>query len=479
MNKSPLDGLQMAWLVARRELRDQFRDWRVIAPMVFLTLFFPFLMNATAKAALDFAAQYGTPLVAERLVPFFMMVVGFFPITVSLVIALESFVGEKERGTIEPLLSSPLKDWQLYLGKLVAASSVPLLTSYLGIAVYLISLAWRGISFPDPNILVQTIVLTSVQAVLMVSGAIVISTQATSVRAANLMSSFIVIPMALLIQGESILMFWGNNQVLWLAVLAVAILAGLLVRLGVSHFQREALLGREIDVLDFRWMGRTFWRAFRGAARTFPQWYRLEVRAALCRQRVAILSLVVIGVAAAVGGYLWLDGHAAELAAASTSPDFANLLTSGLGVPVLDRISALYIFGNNVRAVFLVFVLGIFSFGVLGVLAYIVNFSLIGLVLAALSMVGLSPVAVGMAGILPHAIFELPALIIASAAVLYLGAVLVTPNPRRTLGEVLIEALADWAKVTLGLVIPLLAVAAVVETYVSLPLLLITLGGLR
>ncbi len=479
MNKLRLDELQMAWLVARRELRDQFRDWRVIVPMVFLTLFFPFLMNATAKAALDFTAQYGTPLVAERLVPFFMMVVGFFPITVSLVIALESFVGEKERGTIEPLLSSPLKDWQLYLGKLVAASSVPLLTSYLGIGVYLFALVLRNIRFPDPNILAQTIVLTSVQAVLMVSGAIVISTQATSVRAANLMSSFIVIPMALLIQGESILMFWGNNQVLWLAVLAVTILAGLLVRLGVSHFQREALLGREIDVLDFRWMGRTFWRAFRGAARTLPQWYRIEVRAALRRQRIAILSLIVIGVVSALGAYLWLDGHTAELAAASDSPDFANFLTSGLGVPVLDRISAISIFGNNVRAVFFILILGIFSFGVLGMLAYIVNFSLIGLVLAALPLVGLSPLATGVAGILPHAIFELPALIIASAAVLHLGAVLVTPNPQRTLGEVLIETLADWAKVTLGLVLPLLAIAAVVETYVSLPLLLSTLGGLR
>ncbi|MEZ0397017.1 MAG: stage II sporulation protein M [Anaerolineales bacterium] len=478
MNETWLDELRMAWLVARRELHDQFRDWRVIVPMVFLTLFFPFLMNATAKAALDFAAQYGTPLVAERLVPFFMMVVGFFPITVSLVIALESFVGEKERGTIEPLLSSPLKDWQLYLGKLVAASTVPIMTAYLGIGVYLISLSIRRIPFPDPNILAQTVVLTSVQAVLMVSGAIVISTQATSVRAANLMSSFIVIPMALLIQGESILMFWGNNQVLWLAVLAVSILAGLLVRLGVSHFQREALLGREIDVLDFRWMWRMFWRSFVGGARTVGEWYRCVIGTALRRQRIARLSLVIIGMAAIVGGYTWLSGHAADLTSASQSPDFLNFLESGMGIPTFDRISVPSIFGNNVRATFFIFVLGIFSFGVLGVLAYIINLGLIGLVLAALPMMGIPPLLAALSGLLPHAIFELPALVLSSAAVLHLGAVLVTPNPQRTLGEVLIEAIADWTKITLGLVIPLLAIAAVIETYVSLPLLLATLGGL-
>ena len=65
MLRQTLDQLSMAWLVAKRELRDQFRDWRVIVPMVFLTVFFPFLMNATAKAALDFTMRYGTPIIAR------------------------------------------------------------------------------------------------------------------------------------------------------------------------------------------------------------------------------------------------------------------------------------------------------------------------------------------------------------------------------------------------------------------------------
>ena len=82
--------------------------------------------------------RYGAPLVGERLIPFLLMIVGFFPISVSLVIALESFVGEKERHSIEPLLGSPLSDWQLYLGKLLAALMPPLLMAYLGIIVYLI-----------------------------------------------------------------------------------------------------------------------------------------------------------------------------------------------------------------------------------------------------------------------------------------------------------------------------------------------------
>ena len=107
------------YIIARREIRDQLRDWRIILPVLALTVFFPFLMNFTANQAIGFVQDYGANLIGERFVPFLLMIVGFFPITTSLVMALESFVGEKERGSIEPLFNAPVLDWQLYLGKLM------------------------------------------------------------------------------------------------------------------------------------------------------------------------------------------------------------------------------------------------------------------------------------------------------------------------------------------------------------------------
>ncbi len=90
-----------ALIVTMRETRDQFRDWRIIFPVAGLTLFFPWLMNFTASQAVGFVEKYGAPIVGERLIPFLLLIVCFFPISVSLVIALESFVGEKERLSIE------------------------------------------------------------------------------------------------------------------------------------------------------------------------------------------------------------------------------------------------------------------------------------------------------------------------------------------------------------------------------------------
>ena len=97
---------------------------------------------------------------------------------------------------------------------------------------------------------------------------------------------------------------------------------------------------------------------------------------------------------------------------------------------------------------------------------------LIGGVLALTALLGYSPIQLALSGILPHGIFEIPAIILSNAAVLHLGAVLVTPMPQRTLGEVFLEALADWAKIGVGLVFPLLTIAAAVETWIT-PLILL------
>ena len=472
MIKGLKEELGMAWLVAWRELRDQLRDWRIIFPMIALTLLLPLLADVGAQAAINFTTKYGTPLIAERLVPFLLMVVGYFPITVSLVIALESFVGEKERGTIEPLLSSPLKDWQLFMGKLLAGIIAPLFTAYLGITVYMIGLHFHHIPFPDASRMAETLTLTAVQAFLMVTGAILISTQATSVRASNLMASFIVIPMALLIQGESVMLFWGNDQALWLAVAGVLVLAVLLARVGIAHFQREALLGHEIDVLNLGWIGRTFWRGFRGNAKSFPTWFKTEVLGTVRKQAISIWMTLGLGIAATLGGYVLVALNAEKVVNFFHSGGLTGVLNAGTGVSLSDIvISFPMIWGHNLRAVVIILLLGLFSFGVLGVLVFLLNTSIIGIVLALEGALGMSPVKLAIFGILPHGIFEIPALILSSAAVLYIGIALVTPRSQLTLGEVLINAIADWAKIGIGLVLPLLTIAAVLETWVT-PVLL-------
>jgi uncharacterized membrane protein SpoIIM required for sporulation len=133
--------------------------------------------------------------------------------------------------------------------------------------------------------------------------------------------------------------------------------------------------------------------------------------------------------------------------------------------------SAPYIFSHNVRAVGLILLAGLVSFSVLGMLVYLVNLSTVGALLGVFQLLGYSPLALALNGLLPHGIFEIPALILASAAMLRIGVVLVTPQMGRSFGEVVLELLADWTKIAVGVVVPLLLIAAVIETYVT-PMLL-------
>lgn len=466
-DKFSVQDLRPAYLIARREVRDQFRDWRIIFPMVGLTLIFPFIMNWTAQKMLDFVRQYEAGLVGERLVPFLLMIVGFFPISVSLVIALESFVGEKERGSIEPLLNTPLQDWQLYLGKLFAATIPPLISSFLGMTVYLSGLTLSGIPWPEPVMLVQIVTLTIFQALMMVSGAVVVSSQATSVRAANLLASFILIPSAFLIQWEALVMFWGNYDTLWWVVFGVLVLTILLMRVGLAHFRREELLGREIDVLRVAWIWKTFWNAFRGEAQTAPEWYQYEVRRTL--RRLLVPSVLVSGlvIAGAWVGVRQVERFPLLLDIGQPGMLRENVRQIQETIPLFNSRAFLLVWWQNTRTLLLSMVLGAFSFGVIGVLPLMVTVGISGYLLGALAVLGLDPTLLISGLILPHGIFEIPAAILATAAVLHTGATLATPNSQRSIGEIWILALADWAKVILGVALPLLLIAAAVEVWVT------------
>ncbi len=467
-------NLASIWMVARREFVDQFRDWRIVVPMVLLVSLFPFIADDTTRQAIGFMNRYGGDLILDNLIPFVVLVIGFFPLSFTLVVALESFVGEKERGTIEPLLSSPLEDSHMYLGKLLVGITTPLVFSYASIGIYLILVARRDVAFPSAYMLTLIFLLTFAHAVLMVSSAIVISVQATTIRSANLLASFVVVPVAFLLQGETVLIFWGNEDVLWYAIVAVTLLAGLLVRLGLSHFRREYLLGREIDTLNFKLIGRKFRDRFVGGAKSIQEWYAVELPSTLQQLRQPLTIVVVLSVLAVIGTYIWVIEYVPTHM--NLTPERVDRIRTlvAQNITEIDQLDqhlpAPLLFYHNARTTVVFLLLGLVSFATLGIALLLVNMGLVGGVLGGASLVGYSPFLMFVSGILPHGIFELSAVFLAAAAMVKVGAQLVTPQTDKSLGEVLLLSLADWLRVFIGLVLPLLAVAAVIEVYVT-PLL--------
>jgi stage II sporulation protein M len=339
------------------------------------------------------------------------------------------------------------------------------------------------------------------------------------------LASFIVIPVALLIQGESALMFWGTNDVLWLAVFGVAIMSALIIRLGVVHFKRENLLGREIDMLSFSWVWQTFRKAYSSsnkpsglvcylrfrmkrqntaelttnrpiddkndeAIRRYSlrealwfdwnrlmDWYRDDVFPALRRLAPSFWITLVIGLAAILAAYFYVSANIqSSLLPGEKLKEALNALRGFLMDDGSGNFSSGMLFWHNLRAELVILGLGLFSFGVLSVFAFIANFALIGAVLGVLPSVGISPWLVFVSGILPHGIAELPSVILLSASALYMGLRLVTPVENRSIGETMIVTFADVIKILIAVCIPLLILAALIEANITPRILLAVLG---
>ena len=84
---------------------------------------------------------------------------------------------------------------------------------------------------------------------------------------------------------------------------AVLIIAILLIRVGLAHFQREYLLGREIDSINLKWLGRTFRDSFIGEAKTPFEWYKVQVGASLQKIKTPLLLLSISAVFISIASY--------------------------------------------------------------------------------------------------------------------------------------------------------------------------------
>lgn len=487
--------LANALIITRREMRDSLRDWRIITPIVLLTLIFPWLMTATSGLAADVAVTWGAGPNAEtimnRLVPFSLMIVGFFPISFSLVIALESFVGERERRSIEALLSMPISDTELYLGKLMSSMILPLAASYLGLGMYFVGLIVSSRYVISPSLLLLIVVLTTMEAVVMVAGAVVASSQTTSVRAANLLASFIIIPMAFLLQVEAVLLFWGREEVLWALVLVLVMVDLMLVRTGMRIFNREELLSREFDEINLPGLWRSFKHLFAclpasvdlprdGPAPRWTIWrlYRHDIPQLLRLQKLPLLVVVAVVVVASAGGWIL----ALQYPLPTGVIDFQGVgdvdFTTGVAdMPLLPGFDVRSIFVHNLRVLGIGLAATPVSFGAVPLLLLLMPVSIVGFFAGEAACLGFSPLVFLAAFVLPHGIVELPAVVLATAFSLRLGASIMSPPPGFSISESLLLAVADFLKIFLLLVVPMLLLAAVIEVHITPMVMLYLLGG--
>lgn len=429
-----------AQLVATRDLRDAISELRLILAMVALTLAIPL---GSAIGIRTLAAFGGGTAVVERLSLVGAFFVVFIPASFSLVLALESFVGERERTTLEVLVSTPLKEAEIYAGKVAAVLAVSLGLCYGGLLVYCLAV-FPGTNFFPVAIIVALALSTICQVAAMVAGAVIISLNARTMRAANVMASFIILPMSVVLQVEAALILLGRPEFLWGFAGLMILLAFVLLRMGLQGFSREALLAREVGLRDPLKRARAAMRAsFEGR----PGVLRLVW------ERRAAIAIAAAGLPwGAAAGYLAASTSA--IPASTVKPVLSSLVSATGASAGWDE--ALAIFSHNLLAFVLVALLAVVTAGVSGFLLNLFPGFLLGYAAAVSSW------AIALGGIFPNGFFEIPAAIIAGGLAIHIGAATIHMQPSGGWTARVLAAFADYVR-ALRWLVPMLAIAAVLE----------------
>jgi uncharacterized membrane protein SpoIIM required for sporulation len=364
---------------------------------------------------------------------------------------------------------------------MLSAMLPPLVASYGGMLVYMSSLVYGELAWrPQPMLIVQIILLTTVQALVMITGAVVVSSQTTSTRAANLLASFIIIPMTLVIQGESAIMFLAPDAespngigALWAIIAGMCVVVVLLLRVGNSIFNREELLGRTIDSLNLRGTFRKIWRYIRAVdeqgtpARNLFEWYRRGVPLSLRHTGRAFPVTIGVFVFVLLAGIVfgnspdWQLNLPRNVSLANVAGNIDSYAGVFFGSSVVSSI-----FWQNARILMGATLLGMFTFGSMALVLTPAVYFILGYIFTQVMFAGYNPLFLAPA-ILTHGIVEIPVIVLATAAALRLGAVVTRPPQGATVGHAWTVALGDTIKLWVALILPGLLLAAVIEAYVT------------
>lgn len=212
----------------------------VVLPLMFLG-FSLFLLYRFGKVS-DLTSQ-------KLLINFPLIYFLLFPIIIPLAIAVYAIMGEKEQGTLEPLLATPIREIELFLAKALASVIPALLITWTVFGIFLLSayqLTSKDLAglFLSPSWVASIFLLSPLVSVFSVTATMAISSRLNDSRAAYQLSTFVMLPILIPIFIYLVNQTLISLQMILLESLVIAILDGIMFFVSVKVFKREEILTR-------------------------------------------------------------------------------------------------------------------------------------------------------------------------------------------------------------------------------------------
>jgi ABC-2 type transport system permease protein len=176
--------------------------------------------------------------------PFFLII----PVMVSSITAASSFVGEKERRTIEGLLYTPVTDRELVLAKTLVSVIPSVVLAWVSFLVYtaivdlLAGPRLGGIFFPTWTWVVIVVVLVPLVGFLATSLIVAVSGRSRTMQDAQAASVLVILPVLGLVVSQATGLLLFNTSVALMASAALLVLDVAVFLAVVGRFRRERIV---------------------------------------------------------------------------------------------------------------------------------------------------------------------------------------------------------------------------------------------
>lgn len=179
----------------------------------------------------------------------FVLLFMVLPIAIPVTIAAYSIVGEKTTRSLEPLLATPITTGQLLGAKMIAAVVPAIAATWVAFGIFLIGVRFLTTpavfnAFFDIHWLIAIFIVAPLLTLLSTSIAVMVSSRASDPRVAEQLSALVMLPLILLLLGQSLGFVLLDRQLMILIAVGVFVLDIVLVYLAVRLFQRETILTR-------------------------------------------------------------------------------------------------------------------------------------------------------------------------------------------------------------------------------------------
>lgn len=227
-----------------KEWAELFRIKLVLFGCVFMPLFMGGMAGYMVWQGRGLPAAAQAALFNAALLYFLIL-----PVMIPVTLGVYSVVGEKEQGTLEPLLATPLSDLELFLGKSLVAVLPALLLTWAVFCLFLLAAAFMipgGIPSGVLTLpwLLSIFALSPLLAMFGALVAMIISSRASDSRAAYQFAGLAVVPALIPLLLYSVRL--TAVDVKFVAIeggILLGLIAALLF-LGIRVFQREEILTR-------------------------------------------------------------------------------------------------------------------------------------------------------------------------------------------------------------------------------------------